>query len=71
MPIRRHYALVPEKVKGGWRIEHAQEFRSRGEAERTSLTLLGRHGTGEAVTTRDRELTDGHVIDEATLTGKP
>jgi hypothetical protein len=53
------------------RIDHLQEYRSRGEAERASLTLLGRHGAGEAITTVDRELADGDLIDDATLSGRP
>lgn len=51
-------------------MDHVQEFSSRGEAERASLTLLGRHGAGEAVTTVDRELTNDDVIDDATLSGR-
>ena len=69
-PIRRHYALTPEKVKGGWRVDHLQEHKSRGEAERASLTLLGRYGAGAAVTTMDHELANGEVIDDATLNGR-
>jgi len=63
---RRHFAFAIKKVKGGYEVAHVVECPSRGEADKASLTLLGRHGSGEAVTL-DRELRNGDVLERAVL----
>jgi len=53
-------------VKRGYQVAHIVEHLSRGEANRASLSLLGRYGSGEAISL-DRELHNGDVIDPALL----
>jgi hypothetical protein len=60
-PVRHHYAFTVRRVKGGYEVGNVVEHRSRGEANIASLTLLGRYGSGEAITL-DRELHNGEVI---------
>jgi hypothetical protein len=63
-PPRRHFAVALTRVKGGWRVEHVSEHPSRGEAEKQSLTLLGRYGDAEAITL-ERDLAEGEVLKAA------
>jgi hypothetical protein len=63
---RRHYAFAVKKVQGGYEVDHVAEYPSRGEADKASLTLLGRRGSGEAITL-DRELRSGDLLDRALL----
>lgn len=57
----RHYAFVPTKSRTGRVAEHVTEWRSRGEADRASLSLVGRFGDGAAVST-EAELTSGDPV---------
>ncbi|HLK15666.1 MAG TPA: hypothetical protein VKT78_12760 [Fimbriimonadaceae bacterium] len=65
-PVRRHFAFTVKKVKGGYEVGHVIEHPSRGEANRASLSLLGRYGSGEAITL-DRELRNGEVLERGAL----
>jgi hypothetical protein len=63
---RYHYAVALKKVKGGWRVESALDFPSRGQADKYSLTLLARFGDASSLTL-EREIRVGEVLDAATL----
>ena|SRR5579871_1919591 len=59
-------AFTVKKVKGGYQVAHVVEHLSRGEANRASLSLLGRYASGEAITL-DRELQNGEVLEPKQL----
>jgi len=63
---RRHYAFTVKKVKGGFEVANVLEYPSRGEANLASLRLVGRYGSGEAITL-DRELHNGDVLQPTLL----
>lgn len=63
---RRHYAFTMTRVKAGFEVDHVLEFPSRGEADKYSLSLLGRYGDAGAITL-DRELANGEVLDRTLL----
>ena len=63
---RRHFAFSVKKVKAGYVVDHVVEHLSRREADKASLTLLGRYGSGEAITL-DRDLHNGDVLERAAL----
>jgi hypothetical protein len=67
LPLRHHYALGLEKVRGGWKVEAVIERRSRAEADISSLSLAARHAQAVAVTV-DREIGYGEIL-EAKMVG--
>jgi hypothetical protein len=51
--MRRHYAFTLEPAQGGWRVSNVLEYMTRGQADKAMLTLTGRYGDADAVTTTD------------------
>jgi hypothetical protein len=63
---RRHFSFALKPAKGGYQVQQVIEHASRGEADKRSLTMVGRNGDGGAITL-ERELVENEVLDAASL----
>jgi len=69
-PRRYHFAFAMKKAKGGYKVDNVREYKSRGEADIASLTMIARYGDVagahrlEALRQLGRDSADCYILPE-------